>query len=98
MGLYDTFGPEHIQIKAGPCEMRHYNVGDEATSYVDGIYVAYEGIVVIQNRVVVGVFKTEQVFDKWGGELSLKQSLDSGNHIIKAIKETLDTQKEKEAK
>jgi len=92
MGLYDTFGPEGIQIKAGLCDMNHYNVGDKVEALKDGIYIGYEGIVVIQKEKVVAIFETDNIFDKWGGHLDI--DLGEKNPISNAVREIEKTRGE----
>ena len=71
MGTYDTFGIGRIQLKANGLEfMNHYNIGD-TVNIDDGIYLAREGIVVIQNSKLVATFNNERnyMFSKWGDSL-----------------------------
>ena len=70
MGVYDTVG--NCQIKAGPCEMEYYEIGDDVP-LEDGVYVSYEGVIVVVN----GVFFTEfkGLKDKWGGRIDVADVL-----------------------
>ena len=82
MGVYDIFGDEGAQIKAGPCEMRHYAVGDPCAEYRDGVYLSYEGAVIIVGGVFQGVLP---LMDKWGGELHAASIIRMGNPVARAI-------------
>jgi len=82
MGVYDIFGKEGAQVKAGPCEMRHYEIGDATPDYDNGIYLTYEGAVVISNGHFVGIFP---VLDKWGGELDSANLIAFNNPVAKAL-------------
>jgi hypothetical protein len=64
MGSYDTYGKHMIQIKAGECLMKEYNIGNK-TDLPDGIYVGYEGVVAINKGKMVA--ESECLIDKWGG-------------------------------
>lgn len=84
MGVYDMYGPQYIQLKVGPRLMQHYDVGDE-TFIPDGVYIAYEGIVVIICGRVAQTF--DHALDKWGGLVNLEQVLDNRNLVVAAIAE-----------
>ena len=70
MGVYDTFG--ECQIKAGPCMLKEYVVG-ERVPLPDGVYVSYDGVVVVVRGVFVAEFPT--LTDKWGGEMDVADVL-----------------------
>ncbi len=76
MGVYDTYA--NVQLKIGPCELKHYNIGD-AVPILDGIYVGYEGIVVIKNCIFVAVFK--ELGTKWGTTIDMDDTLNMHNPI-----------------
>ena len=61
MGTYDTYG--NVQIKTGPRGQIEYSIGDHVL-IPDGIYVGWEGAVVILEGLFIGVFPL--VYDKWG--------------------------------
>lgn len=89
MGCYDTFIGKQgaVQLKCGPCDMRNYQIDDNVGSeYADGLYVGYEGIVVIVDGRFVALFPS-QLTDKWGGiiEINLNQELDARNPIRTAL-------------
>ena len=69
MGMYDTFYSRdqkvEAQLKAGPCALDHYNIGDSIEGVKDGIYIGYYGFVTIENGYVVGV--TNSLFNTDGG-------------------------------
>lgn len=69
MGVYDTFGEEGVQLKAGMCMMKHYAIGDDVTGggFADGIYFGLEGVVGIYKQKVVGIWPRDAVRNKWGG-------------------------------
>lgn len=89
MGLYDYFGIEGIQLKAGECNMLDYSVGDDVP-LADGVYVAYEGLVVIRDGKLLATFPNGQLFNKWGGFIEERAELDTENPIFQAIKEMKD--------
>ena len=91
MGVYDIFGEEGAQLKAGPCEMRHYAVGNPCPEYQDGVYLAYEGAVVVVGGVFQGVLP---MWDKWGGALDAAAIIRSENPVAQAIKEIRDEEAE----
>ena len=86
MGLYNTFGKEAVQLKVGKREMKHFHIGQSVIGMdiEDGIYLAYEGAVVIRDQVVQLV--TDKVFTKWGDAINLKKLMDLGNPVTRVIK------------
>lgn len=86
MGTYDTFGAIGVQLKAGPCKCRQFDVGD-SVDIDDGVYVGYEGIVAIKGGAVVMV--TDLFYDKWGGEISCKALLDERNPVASTAQHVL---------
>lgn len=82
MGLYDNYGD--CQIKAGACLYDNYQIGDKAELW-DGVYVAYEGVVVIKDGIFVAKFP--QLFDKWGGMINLRDVLDPANPVAQGLGE-----------
>jgi len=82
MGLYDTFG--RCQIKAGPCAMGNYEVGEKHVPLADGVYVCYEGIVVIVGGEFVAEFKT--LTDKWGIPIDPEAALEARNPVGQMLK------------
>jgi hypothetical protein len=72
MGLFDTYGKNQIQIKAGDCLMQHYNVGSK-TNLKDGIYVGFEGAVAIRLGKVVA--ESKWLTSKWGGAIDCEHIL-----------------------
>lgn len=82
MGMFDNF--DGIQIKAGPCEMLHFDIGDKAP-IADGVYVGYEGVVVIKGGVFVAAF--DNLFDKWGDVVDTHEILNSLNPLSIVVKE-----------
>ena len=95
MGMYDTYGEEAIQLKVGPRKMNHYSIGD-LVDLADGIYLAHEGAVVINDKRVI--FTTKKVFTKWGGEITLRECLEAENPIAKAFADIVKGGKDGEIK
>jgi hypothetical protein len=89
MGMYDEFGEKYIQIKAGKCRLAHYKIGD-AVPLSDGVYIAYEGTIVIKDRVFIAELDRECVFDKWGGLLDI--DLNNFNPTVNALKAYIKTE------
>jgi hypothetical protein len=86
MSLFNTY--EECQIKVGDLSLKKFKVGDY-TEIPDGMYIAHEGIVVIQNGIFIGVVK--HIFDKWGNEIEQARVIDiikSNDPIQLAIDES----------
>lgn len=64
MGVYDCFGKHRVQLKTGEPEMRQIDVGSDV-QLKDGVYVGYEGVVVILDGCLLATFPFLR--DKWGG-------------------------------
>lgn len=78
MGTPNTFGEKHqVQLKIGKPEdqkMKHYVIDERvAASMPDGVYVGWEGVVVIHKRKVLCTFS--KLNDKWSGQLDLHKVL-----------------------
>lgn len=88
MGLYDEYidGGVYVQIKASNDDesMPTRKVG-ERVPLEDGIYIGYEGAVVIKNGVFVAAF--DELNDKWGGVLvtEFDELLNLNNPIANAL-------------
>ena len=86
MGVYDTYGKNGVQIKAGNdgMSMNDFSVGDKVP-LSDGIYVGYEGAVIVKD----GIFIAEALFikDKYGGILNFKNIIDENNPVSQAIRD-----------
>ena len=63
MGVYNTYGEKAAQIKLGDCCLRHFNIGDKV-DIKDGIYIAYESIIVIKGGIFIAEF--DELNTKWG--------------------------------
>jgi len=85
MGVYNMLGD--CQIKAGPCDMEHFVIG-EKVPLPDGVYVAHEGIVVVIMGVFVGEFST--LTDKWGGEIDPVDVIEKLNPVALGIADALN--------
>ena len=73
MGMFDTF--DGADLKVGPRDMAIYKPGD-AVPIEDGVYLAWEGIVVIHEGRLIRSFPS--LLTKWGEEISAERAL----HII----------------
>lgn len=82
MGMYDVYG-DGIQVKINPQGL-NYEVGDKL-SLADGIYIGYEGIIVVEHGEFIALFGYNELFDKWGNRLSCKDILDSNNPVSQAV-------------
>jgi len=76
MGVYDYYG--EAQLKVGPCILKSYKEGDKVPIR-DGAYIAYEGIVLIEDGIFVGLF--EDVYNKWGDKMITSDIIDPQNPI-----------------
>ena len=83
MGTYNTYGDNGIQLKVGDLCLQHFEVGSKV-DIEDGIYIAYEGIIVIKDGIFIAEF--DQLIDKWGGILPLDEILDNENPVAKIVK------------
>lgn len=82
MGTPDTYGDLGIQLKNGePC-CRHYKIGANV-DLPDGIYIGFEGAVVVKDGKYVMDFPSESVLDKWGNEVDIR----SRNPVQQAVDE-----------
>lgn len=91
MGLYDMFGKQMIQLKVGNCGSNCYKVGDRVKNVSDGVYVGYEGVVVILKHKVVATFT--YLMEKWGGHIDLHKLMDEYTPMAKVVE---DVRKEHE--
>ena len=80
MGVYDIYAG--VQLKVGKCELINYKVGDK-TDIPDGVYVGYEGAVVIKKGKFVAQYRT--LTNKWGGHIHCSEVISNDNPIKKAI-------------
>ena len=68
MGLYNTYG--NVQMKCGDYrQFQTYKIGDKC-DLEDGIYIGWEGAIVIKDGKFVAEFPT--IHDKFGTEVSCK--------------------------
>ena len=73
MGIYDTYwskdGMYSVQLKVGPnLSLHNFDIGDKV-DIEDGVYVSFEGVVVIVNNKLAAVFG--HLHDKIGTPLKL---------------------------
>lgn len=93
MGSYDEFVDKkcNVQLKVGFNELRVYKVGDVVDPIIpDGIYMGYEGFVVVAQGLVAMV--SPVIYDKWGGEISVEEfhSLLNGSNPISSALSTYE--------
>ena len=80
MGVYNTYG--NVQIKCGNYEeFKTYQVGDKC-DLKDGIYIGFEGAVVIEDKIFVATFTN--LNDKWGNTLDCSKIIED-NHPLKHL-------------
>ena len=84
MGVFDTFGGYVTQIKIGECTFHHHKIGAEV-KIPDGIYIGFEGIVVIKDGRFIADFYSDKIFNKWGGSIEI--DIQGQNHVQVAIEE-----------
>ena len=85
MGVYNTFGERNIQLKVesyDKLQLKHYKLGDKI-ELGDGIYVGYEGAVVILDGIFIAEFSG--LWDKWGGYTGSDNVIKDGNPVAKII-------------
>ena len=87
MGIYNLYGELEIQLKVGDVGMEYFKVGDEDIQIPDGVYLGYEGVVVIWRGRFIAEFKS--IFNKWGDELSPRRLIESQNPVTIVLKETI---------
>ena len=66
MGVYDIYGDVQLKVSENVC-CKYHEIGDKV-NISDGIYVGYEGVVVVVDGTFVAQF--HEIRDKWGGILS----------------------------
>lgn len=93
MGIYDTY--DDAQIKVGDIYFSHFEVGDKV-EISDGLYFAYEGVVVIIGGKFAAKFDYERVWDKWGGVVDIHDVFHQNNPIVHAVAEIVQEHKEAE--
>jgi hypothetical protein len=82
MGVFDSYGKKGVQLKVGDPSLKSFKEGDEV-DIADGIYLGYEGAVVIIDGKLAKVFS--YLKDKWGGRIRIKDVLDPMNPIVHAL-------------
>lgn len=80
MGKFDIYSG--IQLKVGDCDSRTFNIGDEVP-IDDGVYLEYSGAVVVQEGKLK--YFIEDVYDKWGNLINIKEAIEARNPIEKAL-------------
>ncbi len=92
MGAYDEVCDIAVKCIPPECNFRTYTIGDPI-DLESGLYIGYEGWFVVnkKNRVLAC---GKNIFNKWGGTISLDRILDPYSPILKVIEEvTFDLQK-----
>lgn len=84
MGAYDTYGHTQAQIKMGPLEGTSYLIGADVP-IPNGIYITYEGIVIIHNGKLLDVFGPNTLRTKWGDNIRPHDILDKYNPVCQVI-------------
>jgi hypothetical protein len=87
MGLYDTLGSTQIKIFQSFCQ---YKIGDKVP-YEDGIYIGFEGFVVVINKIFVAEFQDAK--DKWGNIITPEEIITENNPIVIALKNSIEKEK-----
>jgi hypothetical protein len=82
MGIFDTYGKQGVQLKVGDPSLQYYKEGDEV-GIADGVYLGYEGAVVILDGKLARVF--DYLKNKWGGKIKVKDIIDPVNPIKQAL-------------
>ena len=90
MGVYDTYGNKQVQLKIGDPSLEHFKEGADV-NIADGIYLGYEGAVVIIDGKLAKVFS--YLKDKWGGKIRIRDVLNPINPISQAIESLKQDQK-----
>ena len=93
MGVYDIYAGE-IQLKVNLLydNMRNFEKGDNVPLN-DGIYLGYEGIVVVRHETFADYFPTDSLFDKYGDRVDVKEILDAVSPTVQAVKEAIEKEK-----
>ena len=78
MGIYDSY--EDVQLKVGDVGLACYKRGDPV-DIADGVYIAPNGLVVIDQGKLVRVYAEHEIWDKWGGRLDLKEIVGGNNPV-----------------
>ena len=78
MGIFNTYGEKYqVQLKVGRYEdqkLKLYVLDERVPPSVpDGVYIGFEGVVVVYKRKVVATFP--KLIDKWNNELDLQKVL-----------------------
>jgi len=82
---YDYY--EGCQIKVGTGTTREfhtYKVGDDVP-IPDGVYLAYEGVVVVKDGIFFAQFDSLQ--HKWGEAIDIKKVLDEYSPVVAALRQ-----------
>jgi len=84
MGVYETYGKVQLKINDN---WESYKVGDKVT-IPDGVYIGYEGIIVIIGRKFVGEF--DYLMSKWGTVIEPEEIINN----LSAIKRVIENKEE----
>lgn len=70
MGMFDVYG--ETQLKVGEPKLRDFKIGDEVP-IPDGVYLGWEGVVVVLGRKFVAEFPT--IVNTYGDAMPIQQFL-----------------------
>jgi len=95
MGIYDTVGDNHLQIKLFKDSSKHYAVGNRINA-LDGLYITYEGWFVVKDQTILT--DGNLILDKYGNIITSQISdiIDSNNPVCKFIHDIDENFKNKE--
>lgn len=82
MGVFDTYG--NVQLKVGTPDSTGYKIGAKV-NIPDGIYLHYEGVIVIHKGVFMAEFA--QLFDNKGEAYDLNALCNSRNSIYQMLRQ-----------
>lgn len=90
MGLYNSFGEGHTQLKVGVCSMAHFNIGDSVKDYEipDGVYLTPDKFAIVVHGGVL-VSTTTNVRDKWDNPMDVSDQVKDRNPVIAAMDEVV---------
>lgn len=85
MGVYDQYkdGRRIAQVKVNATG-KTFQVG-EIVPIPDGIYVTFEGFVIVEDQVFISLLELYQIHDKWGDPMEF--AISDRNPVVKALSE-----------
>ena len=87
MGVYNTYGNKiNAQLKVGASlTSEHYEIGSKV-DIPDGLYITYDGVIIVRHSRLYDEFIPDELFDKWGEKIDLPKLLYKLNPIVEAVK------------